>query len=265
MRADVSNATVLARRGPALSKTRCWSRAVCQFSADLQKSNPRPLENGATARQLFTRRHLPVYLQALAAAGLTPRVREGLKLAASRVVQHLHNLARALVRPQDELAWAALLRGPGLRNRSASWSRRPRRPVSLAGKAPRPHGHRGLPGDLATLIEQLLAALAQVGRQPLGATIGQWLDAAAAWSGITTWEGAMGVACARAYLELLAQAESGLPETTFAQADFNLPEAFQPPDPQAQDSPVEILTVHGAKGLEFTGVSAFSGLAALAG
>ena len=30
---------------------------------------------------LFTRRHLPVYLQALAAAGLTPRVREGLKLA----------------------------------------------------------------------------------------------------------------------------------------------------------------------------------------
>ena len=50
--------------------------------------------------------------QALAAAGLTPRVREGLKLADSRVVQHLHNLARALVRPQDELAWAALLRGP---------------------------------------------------------------------------------------------------------------------------------------------------------
>ena len=64
----------------------------------------------------------------------------------------------------------------------------------------------------------------------------------------------MGVACARAYLELLAQAEAGLPETTFAQADFNLPEAFQPPDPQAQDSPVEILTVHGAKGLEFTRV-----------
>ena len=75
-----------------------------------------------------------------------------------------------------------------------------------------------------------------------------------AWAGIAAWEGPMGVACARAYLELLAQAESGLPEATFAQADFNLPEAFQPPDPRAQDSPVEILTVHGAKGLEFTRV-----------
>ena len=43
----------------------------------------------------------------------------------------------------------------------------------------------------------------------------------------------------------------GLPEATFVKADFNLQAAFQPPDPQAQASPVEILTVHGAKGLEF--------------
>ena len=41
-----------------------------------------------------------------------PRVREGLKLTESRVVQHLHNLARALVRPQDGVAWARLLTGP---------------------------------------------------------------------------------------------------------------------------------------------------------
>ncbi len=201
---------------------------------------------------LFTRRHLPVYLQALAAAGLTPRVREGLKLADSRVVQHLHNLARALVRPQDELAWAALLRGP--------WAPQPLSVLVQAAQAAGElwpeklrslKGTEACPGDLANLIDPLLAAAAMVGRQPLAATIGQWLDAAAAWSGIAAWEGAMGVACARAYLELLAAAESGLPETTFAQADFNLPEAFQPPDPQAQDSPVEILTVHGAKGLEF--------------
>ena len=111
----------------------------------------------------------------------------------------------------------------------------------MAGKAPASSGTEACPGDLANLIEQLLAATAMVGRQPLAATIGPWLDATAAWSGITTWEGAMGVACARAYLELLAQAEAGLPETTFAQADFNLPEAFQPPAPRAQDSPVEIL------------------------
>ena len=61
---------------------------------------------------LFSRRHLPTYLGALQAAGLVPRVREGLKLTESRVVQHLHNLARALVRPQDDVAWARLLTGP---------------------------------------------------------------------------------------------------------------------------------------------------------
>ncbi|MGO9620447.1 MAG: UvrD-helicase domain-containing protein [Desulfobaccales bacterium] len=204
---------------------------------------------------LFTRTHLPVYLQALAEAGLTPKVREGLKLADSRVVQHLHNLARALVRPQDELAWAALLRGPWapqplsvlVQVAQATGELWPEKLRSFAGT-------EACPGNLANLLDKLLAALAQVGRQPLAATIGQWLDETEAWSGLVTWEGAMGVACARAYLELLAQAESGLPETTFAQADFSLPEAFQPPAPQAQDSPVEILTVHGAKGLEFTRV-----------
>ena len=110
------------------------------------------------------------------------------------------------------------------------------------------------PGDLASLTKSLLAALAQVGRRPLAEIVGQWLDETEAWPGITAWEGPLGVACARAYLELLAASESGLPEATFSQADFNLPEAFQPPDPRAQDSPVEILTVHGAKGLEFTRV-----------
>lgn len=201
---------------------------------------------------LFTRRHLPLYLQALAAAGLTPRVREGLKLAGSRVVQHLHNLARALTRPQDELAWAALLRGPWtpqpleilLRVAEAQGDLWPEKLRSFAESA-------ACPGELTSLITKLLPALAQVGRRPLAAIIGQWLAEAEAWPGIAAWEGAMGVACGRAYLELLAAAESGLPEATFGQADFNLPEAFQPPDPRAQDSPVEVLTVHGAKGLEF--------------
>jgi len=59
------------------------------------------------------------------------------------------------------------------------------------------------------------------------------------------------IANARAYLDLLAAAESGLPEETFSRAGFNLPEAFQPPDPGALDARVELLTVHGAKGLEF--------------
>ena len=54
--------------------------------------------------------------------------------------------------------------------------------------------------------------------------------------GMAAWEGPPGVANARAYLDLLAEAEAGLPEATFTKADFNLQEAFQPPDPRAQES-----------------------------
>ncbi len=206
---------------------------------------------------LFTRGHLPVYLQALAAAGLPVRVREGLKLAKdSLVVQHLHNLARALTRPQDDLAWAALLRGP--------WASQPLGVLArVAGTAPgewwpeklsRFAGTPECPGDLARLTKNLLTALDRVGRRPLAEVVGDWLAEMEAWPAVAAWEGPLGVACARTYLELLAQAEAGLPEATFTQADFSLPEAFQPPDPKAQESPVEVLTVHGAKGLEFTRV-----------
>lgn len=201
---------------------------------------------------LFSRTHLAAYLSALQEAGLVPRVREGLKLTDSRVVQHLHNLARALVRPQDDVAWAAALTGP--------WAEPDL--VSLAGCAQAqgevwPEKLRAFastssgPVELARLAYILLAAREQVGREPLAETVARFLDESAAWAKIAAWEGAQGVACARAYLNLLADSDEGLPEATFLKGDFALEGAYQPPDPRAEDSPVEVLTVHGAKGLEF--------------
>jgi len=84
-----------------------------------------------------------------------------------------------------------------------------------------------LPG----LAESLEQARSQVGRQPLADILTGWLEATVAWAGIAAWEGPLGVANARAYLDLLAgrkQASRG----HFRQADFNLKEAFQPPDPR---------------------------------
>jgi ATP-dependent helicase/nuclease subunit A len=209
-------------------------------------------EKGTIGILLFARTHLPVYLQAFAAAGLTVRVQEGLKLADSRVVAHLHNLARALVRPQDDLSWAALLRGPWIprslgflagvaRTSGELWPDKLRR-FAAGGDGP---------PEVATLAAALGEALDQAGRRPLGEVIVDWLSVTDSWLGLAAWEGAAGVANAQAYLDLLHAAESGRPETTFLKADFDLQEAFQPPDPRAQDSPVEVLTVHGAKGLEF--------------
>jgi ATP-dependent helicase/nuclease subunit A len=201
---------------------------------------------------LFTRTHLPRYLQALYDAGLAVRVREGLKLAESRTVAHLHNLARALTRPQDEIAWAAALRGP--------WGPLPLATLARVAQIPGVLWPEKLgqfaelddcPADLPGLAAALEQARGQVGRRSLADILADWLAATDAWAGIAAWEGPLGVANARSYLDLLAAAEAGLPEATFVKADFNLQEAYQPPDPRAQASPVEILTVHGAKGLEF--------------
>ncbi len=201
---------------------------------------------------LFTRKHLPRYLQALYQAGLSVRVREGLKLAESRTVAHLHNLARALTRPQDDVAWAAALRGPWGPQSLHTLARLalPTGEVWLE-KLRRLAGQPDCPGELSELAAALENAQAQVGRRPLAEILTDMLEATSAWAVIAAWEGPLGVANARAYLDLLSGAEAGLPEATFGKADFNLAEAFQPPDPRAQASPVEILTVHGAKGLEF--------------
>jgi ATP-dependent helicase/nuclease subunit A len=201
---------------------------------------------------LFTRRHLPLYLQALSEAGLAVRVREGLKLADSLTVAHLHNLARALARPQDEVAWAAALRGPWGPQSLQTLARVAQNPGDLwPEKLRRLAQQDDCPGELSGLAAALMRIRDQVGRRPLADILTDWLDATGAWTTIAAWEGPPGVANARAYLDLLAAAETGIPEGTFIKSDFNLQETFQPPDPRAQASPVEILTVHGAKGLEF--------------
>jgi ATP-dependent exoDNAse (exonuclease V) beta subunit len=229
-------------------EARWLARQVAQARASLGKDE-------TIGILLFTRKHLPRYLQALNDAGLAVRVREGLKLADSLTVAHLHNLARALTRPQDEVAWAAALRG--------SWGPQPLTTLARVAQMPGdlwPEKLRGFtaptePNDriaaLAGLAEAFQQARDQVGRRPLCDILAGFLEETSAWAGIAAWEGPRGVANARAYLDLLAAADDGLPEATFVKADFNLQTTFQPPDPQAQASPVEILTVHGAKGLEF--------------
>ncbi|RJR44924.1 MAG: hypothetical protein C4567_03870 [Deltaproteobacteria bacterium] len=227
------------------AEARWLAKEAAQAAADLR-------EGEKIGILLFARTHLRVYLTALAAAGLAVKVKEGLKLADSRVSQHLHNLARALTRPQDEAAWAGVLRGP--------WGRIPLGLLTQAAGTPGdlwPDKMRRFAGDsscsseLNQIIAALLNALARAGRRPLAELLHDFLAETDAWPGLAALEGPGGVANARAYLDLLAAAESGLPEATFTKADFNLAEAFQPPDPRTQDAAVELLTVHGAKGLEY--------------
>ncbi len=198
---------------------------------------------------LFARTHLPLYLQGLQAAGVAVRVQEGAPLLVQREVLHLRQIAHALVRPQDDVAWAALLRAPWSRltldqfvqvasQPESSWLdkiKTPKEVFSVMGK----------------VWQAMTKARRRLGRDDLAELVENvWveLDGPAA---VASNSSTAGVAHCRSYLDILAQAEQGLPEDTLVKAELLLQNAYAPPDPGAAPSPVELMTVHRAKGLEF--------------
>jgi ATP-dependent exoDNAse (exonuclease V) beta subunit len=201
---------------------------------------------------LFSRTHLTTYLEAFQEAGVLAQVREGLRLGACPAAAHLHNLARALVHPADEAAWAGLLRAPW----TAASLEVLRQVAQSAGtlwceKLERYAAAPGVPPAVIALAAALAVVREQVGRLPLAEVLADFLLQVDGWPALAAAAGPGGVANARLYLDLLARAEAGLPELTLQQTDFAFQEAYQAADPRAQEAPVDILTVHGAKGLEF--------------
>jgi ATP-dependent helicase/nuclease subunit A len=198
---------------------------------------------------LFARTHLPLYLQGLQTAGVAVRVQEGAPLLAQREVLHLRQIAHALVRPQNDLAWASLLRAP--------WSQ-----LTLdqfVQVASRPESSwldkiKTLKEDFSIMgkvWQAMTKARQRLGRDALAELVENvWveLDGPAA---VARNSSTAGVANSRNYLDILAQAEQGLPEDTLVKAEMLLQNAYAPPDPGAAPSPVELMTVHRAKGLEF--------------
>ncbi len=198
---------------------------------------------------LFARTHLPLYLQGLQTAGVAVRVQEGAPLLVQREVLHLRQIAHALVRPQDDLAWAALLRAP--------WSQLTLDQFVQVASRPEP----SWPDKIKTFKEDfsimgkvwqaMTKARQRLGRAGLAELVENvWveLDGPAA---VASNSSTAGVANCRSYLDILAQAEQGLPEDTLVKAEMLLQNAYAPPDPGAAPSPVELMTVHRAKGLEF--------------
>ena len=215
----------------------------------------RDADPGATIAILArSRSHLPEILRALGEAGV-PYQEVGLESLARRpLVQDLLALSCALLHPADRTAWLALLRAPwcGLELRdlerlhspgSELWERL-RDPAVAASLSPSGRER------LARVVPVLEQAFAQRGRLPVARWIeNTWLAlGGAALSEPAAWPDA------RLFFEQLRQLCGPTGLNDYRELRERL-EAVRSEAGGGGDSgkatPVEVMTMHGAKGLEF--------------
>ncbi len=198
---------------------------------------------------LFTRNRLPLYLSALRKTGQAVRVKEGLKVAKQPEVMHLYQMATALCRPHDDLAWAALVRSPWAwvdssfllkiaRTPLATWSQK----LMLCAKQ--------YP-EIARIRDAVNLGRQRLGRDPLAAVVRDVWMALDGPASVAARFGAEGVANCLFFLDVLESMEAGIPEDTLFRLDLALETLYAPESPDATGAPVDLMTVHAAKGLEF--------------
>ena len=208
------------------------------------------LEPGETIGVLvFTRTHLACYLEAFKEAGIPLQVKDGLKLAEIPEVAHLANLARAIVRPHDQLSWIACLRSPWLML-----------PVSLIKDILEAEGNtifqklkdfESEHENIRIFRTAMARTRSRIGRDQLSKVVRKaWTDLKGPEK-VASISGLAGVNACLKFLDHLRDCEGGSPEETLAQIDFLLESLYDPQDITTADSPVFLMTVHGAKGLEF--------------
>jgi ATP-dependent exoDNAse (exonuclease V) beta subunit len=201
---------------------------------------------------LFSRTHLPFYLEALQQQGIPVQVKEGLKLVARPEIRHLWQLCRAIVLPQDDLAWATQLRSPWFsidfdRMYAISCEDSPLWAEKISSFSQHDE-------EVGTFWQALEGARQHLGHEPLADVVGSaWLDLNGAYTVGSRW-GSLGLDCCRRFLKMLRDAEQGEPVGTLARFEQILDKAYEPVDPDTSSSNIVLSTVHGAKGLEFDSV-----------
>ncbi len=212
-------------------------------------------ENGPdshTAILLFSRTHLPVYLEALQQKRVPVQVKEGLKLSERPEVFYLWQLCRGIVLPHDNLAWAAQLRSPWFCldfDRIYAISRE--QPLLWVEKIQAFSEHDE---QVSSFSQALTGAWQHAGHEPLADVVeSAWLELEGAHIVVSKW-GSRGLNCCRRFLQMLREAEQGEPVRTLARLEQLLQNAYEPVDPDTACSNIVLSTVHGAKGLEFDAV-----------
>ncbi|MEA1970159.1 MAG: UvrD-helicase domain-containing protein, partial [Thermodesulfobacteriota bacterium] len=198
---------------------------------------------------LFTRNRIRRYLQAFKNEGIPVQVREGLGLMQRPEVTHLMKVAELMANPHDDLAWASILRSPWswfdtnllyetAQQEPESWMEK----ILLAAQI-----HPGME-NLTTAIGN---ASRRVGRDPLGTTVRRFWEDLDGPGRTASMYGMAGVANCMQFLEILEDARQGTPLKDLDYVKATIGSRYEPADPAASRSPVQMMTIHKAKGLEF--------------
>lgn len=228
------------------------AQRVLELIGRQQQSAP----DDSVAVLVQTRNHLAALVPLLRRRGLRYRAMEIERLGRQPVVQDLLALTRALMHPADRIAWLAVLRAPwcGL-SRADLYAVAAAQPAATGPELL--HADHTLPASkLSTDGRQRLLRL----RTVMEAVRGERRRRSLRDSVETAWLALGGPCCAAsaaalddaaAYFTLLeAIDEAGdVPVPDVLQRE--LEQLFAPPDPDAADNPLQILTIHKAKGLEF--------------
>jgi len=198
---------------------------------------------------LFTRTRINRYLRAFQEHGIPVRARDGLGLAQRPEVMHLMKIAELLAYPHDDLAWASILRSPwSWFDMNILYETAMRKPESWMEKilvTADDHPEMDL---IRKAIEN---AIRRVGRDPLGKTVRTFWEDLDGPRKTAARYGMAGIANCMRFFEILDDAHRGIPLETLRQANAVIASCYEPADPASSRSPVEIMTIHGAKGLEF--------------
>ncbi|MBN2080488.1 MAG: UvrD-helicase domain-containing protein, partial [Spirochaetes bacterium] len=198
---------------------------------------------------LFTRNRISRYLRAFKEQGIPVQVREGLGLMQRPEVMHLMKIAELLAHPHDDLAWASILRSPwswfdmNLLHETALQS--PENWMEKILRTARSHP------DMEHLTKAIENASRRVGRDPLGSTVRTFWEDLDGPRRTASRYGMAGVANCMRFLEILEDAHRGTPIETLRQVKSTIGSLYEPADPASSRSPVEMMTIHRAKGLEF--------------